>query len=109
MGAIMGWLIAILIVGCVAAAMKSSSAARHNRADRAPRELRQKLDENGQPLYNQWGGPVLEDDLNCCGASPVVYGQVSRWLLWPVLVLDVLFQRFQCGSAAACRVVAGRP
>lgn len=48
-------------------------------------------------------------DLNCCGASPVVYGRVSRWLLWPVLVLDVLFQRFQCGSAAACRVVAGRP
>lgn len=48
-------------------------------------------------------------DLNCCGASPVIYGRVSRWLLWPVLVLDVLFQRFQCGSAAACRVVAGRP
>lgn len=48
-------------------------------------------------------------DPNCCGASPVVYGRVSRWLLWPVLVLDVLFQRFQCGSAAACRVVAGRP
>lgn len=54
-------------------------------------------------------GDVAADDPNCCGASPVVYGRVSRWLLWPVLVLDVLFQRFQCGSAAACRVVAGRP
>ncbi|RSX49854.1 hypothetical protein [Bifidobacterium castoris] len=74
----MGWLIAILLVGCVAAAMKSSSAAQHNRADRAPRELRQKLDENGQPLYNQWGEPVLEDDgFRETPQHPVAWGSLA--------------------------------